>query len=71
MKNGKSRQGDDPVLRATGVASLRSAVERLRAAGLSAAQAAAEVVRENIYDWVDGQTDAESNGAHRLRIVKR
>lgn len=50
---------------------LRGAVERLRANGLSHAEAAAELLRRNFYDFVDAETDAQSAPCHRLRIVKR
>ena len=50
---------------------LRGAIERLRANGLSHAEAAAEIMRRNFYDFVDAETDAQSAPCHRLRIVKR
>lgn len=50
---------------------LRVAIARLRAGGLSHTEAAAEILRRNFYDFVDSQTDAQSEACHRLRIVKR
>jgi hypothetical protein len=50
---------------------LRTAIERLRENGLSHAEAAAEMLRRKFYDFVDSETDAQSEPCHRLRIVKR
>lgn len=60
-----------PLLDPTGAAALRAAVERLRGNGLSNAEAAAEIVRRNFYDFIDGEADAMSGKCHRLRIIKR
>lgn len=57
----------DPI----GADRLRQAVERLRDNGLSSAEAAAEIVRKNLYDFLDSETDAQSGVCPRLRIVKR
>lgn len=71
MNSGNERRpGARSVLEPTAVESLRLAMERLREGGLSSAEAAAEVVRENISDWIASESDA-SKGALRLRIVKR
>jgi hypothetical protein len=50
---------------------LRRALERLRENGLSRAEAAAELVRANLYEVLDSERDAESAAWVRLRIVKR
>ena len=60
-----------PLLGPTGAAKLRDAVERLRDNGLSNAEAAAEIVRRNFYDFIDEETEAMSGKCHRLRIIKR
>jgi hypothetical protein len=57
----------DPV----GADRLRQALERLRANGLTDAEAAAEMIRKNLYDFLDSETDAQSGAVPRLRIVKR
>lgn len=62
--------GERSVLDPTAVESLRLAMKRLRERGLTGAEPAAEVVRENIADWIASESDA-GNGAFRLRIVKR
>lgn len=54
----------------TSSGALRVALERLRSAGLSRGEAAAELLRLNFYDFVDAQTQ-QSPPRHRLRIVKR
>lgn len=59
------------LLNPTSSDALRVAIERLRANGLSHAEAAAEILRRNFYDYVDSETDAQSEPCHRLRIVKR
>jgi hypothetical protein len=46
-------------------------MERLRANGLSKAEAAAELLRRRFYDVVDAETEARSEPCPRLRIVKR
>lgn len=60
-----------PLLGPTGAAALRDAVARLRSNGLSNAEAAAEIVRRNFYDFIDDETDAQSEKCLRLRIIKR
>ncbi|HEY9180656.1 MAG TPA: hypothetical protein VIO32_08040 [Candidatus Baltobacteraceae bacterium] len=50
---------------------LRVALQRLRANGLSSEEAAAEMLRKNLYDYLDSETDAQSRPCSRLRIVKR
>lgn len=67
------RQGHPPrsLLVSTSSDALRGAMERLRSGGLSQAEAAAEILRRNFYDFVDSETDAQSEPCHRLRIVKR
>lgn len=68
-----NRKGHPPrlLLKPTNSDTLRIAMERLRANGLSATEAAAELVRRNFYDFVDSQADAQSNRCRRLRIIKR
>ena len=60
-----------PLLGPTGAEALRNAVERLRTNGLSNAEAAAEIVRRNFYDFIDDESDAMSGKCPRLRIIKR
>lgn len=55
----------------TSAGALRGAWERLRGNGLSNAEAAAEIVRKNFYDFIDSESDAQSAACPRLRIVKR
>lgn len=55
----------------TGADPLRRAVERLRANGLSGAEAAAELLRTNFYDFMDAESETESRNCLRLRIIKR
>lgn len=55
----------------TGADVLRKAVERLRGDGLTRTEAAAEVVRENLYEWLDQESDTRPTASLRLRIVKR
>ena len=70
MKKPTPRRRDgEPVLNPVSVQSLRGAVERLRDTGMSKTEAAAEIVRQNIYEWIDTESDGE-NIALRLRIVK-
>ena len=59
-----------PLLGPTAADDLKDAVNRLRANGLSSAEAAAEIVRKNFYDFIDAQTEG-SDLCHRLRIIKR
>lgn len=59
------------ILDPTGAGNLQRALERLRANGLSRAEAAAEIVRANLYDFLDGESDAQSGACPRLRIIKR
>jgi hypothetical protein len=68
-----ARKGHPPrsLLHPTSSDALRGAIERLRANGLSHAEAAAEIMRRNFYDFIDSETDAQSGPCHRLRIVKR
>lgn len=66
-----SRFAAGSLLDPTGSAELRNAVERLRERGLSRTEAAAEVVRENLYDWLEEESDARPAASLRLRIVKR
>jgi hypothetical protein len=67
------RKGHPPhsLLDPTSSDALRVAIDRLRAGGLSHAEAAAEMLRRRFYDLVDSETDAQSEPCHRLRIVKR
>lgn len=60
-----------PLLDPTGSDALRGALRRLRANGLSNAEAAAEIIRRNLYDFLDDQTEEGSDSCPRLRIVKR
>lgn len=55
----------------TGSANLRGALARLRANGLTRAEAAAEIIRRNLYDFLDDETQEGSDACPRLRIVKR
>lgn len=72
MKNSDRRHADvGSLLDPTAVGALRVAVERLRGSGLSSAEAATEMVRQNFADWIDSESDRESGAASRLRIVKR
>lgn len=68
-----ARKGTPPrsLLQPTSSDALRGALARLRANGLSQAEAAAEMLRRNFYDFVDSEMDAQSATCHRLRIVKR
>lgn len=59
------------ILDPTGADRLRLAVERLRDNGLSSAEAAAEILRKNLYDFLDSEADPRSDGCPRLRIIKR
>jgi hypothetical protein len=59
------------LLKPTDADALRTAVERLRNNGLSHAEAAAELLRGNFYDFIDSEVEAESSKCARLRIVKR
>lgn len=59
------------LLNPTSADALRRALERLRAGGLSRAEAGAEILRRNFYDFVDSETAAQDERCHRLRIVKR
>lgn len=59
------------ILDPTGADHLRTALERLRSNGLSKAEAAAEILRKNLYDFLDAHSDEESPACRRLRIVKR
>ena len=61
--------GGETVLEPVSVRSLQGAVERLREPGMTTGEAAAQVVRENIYEWIDDERDGERI-ALRLRIVK-
>ncbi|HEV3154478.1 MAG TPA: hypothetical protein VGZ02_11790 [Candidatus Baltobacteraceae bacterium] len=69
MKKRKRSSTGETVLNPVAVSSLRVAVERLRESGMSSSEAAAEVVRQNIYEWIDTERDGETI-ALRLRIVK-
>jgi len=69
MKKRKRSSTGEAVLNPVAVSSLRVAVERLRESGMSSSEAAAEVVRQNIYEWIDTERDGETI-ALRLRIVK-
>jgi hypothetical protein len=60
-----------PILDPTGADPLRRALERLRANGLTAGEAAAELVRNNLYDFLDARAESQSAACPRLRIVKR
>lgn len=61
-----------PLLDPTGADALRRAVERLRGNGLSGAEAAAEILRANFYDFIDSEVEAQpGRGCRRLRIIKR
>ena len=60
-----------PLLDPTGSDALRGALGRLRANGLSNAEAAAEIIRRNLYDFLDDHTQEGSDACPRLRIVKR
>jgi len=60
-----------PLLGPVGAGALRNAVERLRNNGLSNAEAAAEIVRRNFYDFIDDEVEAKSEKCPRLRIIKR
>lgn len=60
-----------PLLSPTGADDLRGAVKRLRDNGLSSAEAAAEIVRKNFYDFIDSQAEEQSITCPRLRIIKR
>lgn len=59
------------ILDPTGAGQLQRALERLRSEGLSRAEAAAEIVRANLYNFLDGERDAQSGACPRLRIIKR
>lgn|GEM_PF-3920020 len=67
------RQGHPPrsLLDPTDCDTLRGALERLRANGLSRAEAAAELLRRKFYDFVDAEVDADTQSCPRLRIIKR
>lgn len=67
-----ARQGHPArsLLESTDADGLRRAFDRLRANGLSRAEAASEILRRNFYDFVDSQMDGEDR-CRRLRIVKR
>jgi hypothetical protein len=72
MKNSKKRQaGVGSLLDPTAAGALRVAVQRLREGGLSSAEAATEVVRQNFAEWLDSESDGQDGAASRLRIVKR
>jgi len=59
------------LLEPTGAEVLRRALGRLRANGLSEAEAGAELVRANFYDYVDAEREVQSRASPRLRIIKR
>lgn len=65
MKNKRPHPAAGFLLDSEQAGSLRASVERLRMQGLSAREAAAELVRENIYDWLDSESD--SGAVKRLR----
>ncbi|HKU67329.1 MAG TPA: hypothetical protein VJP85_06125 [Candidatus Baltobacteraceae bacterium] len=60
-----------PLLSPTGADALQRALVRLRANGLSGAEAATEIMRRNFYDFIDAQADGDTGTCPRLRIVKR
>lgn len=68
-----AQKGHPPrsLLHPTGCDALRVALERLRANGLSKAEAATEILRRNFYDFVDSEADDQSGRCPRLRIIKR
>ena len=72
MKQQSERRPDKrSVLQPTGVLVLRNALNRLRDEGMSGAEAATQVVRQNFLEWIDEETQARTTSrALRLRIVK-
>lgn len=65
MKNKRPHPAAGYLLDSEQAGSLQASVDRLRLQGMSSGEAAAELVRENIYDWLDGESD--SGAVRRLR----
>jgi hypothetical protein len=59
------------LLNPTDADELRGAIARLRDDGLSQSEAGAELLRRNFYDFIDSETEPQSEKCSRLRIVKR
>jgi len=67
-RRGKSQAQSGSVLDETDADALRAASDRLRGDGMTAREAAAEMVHDNILDWAAGQSDTDGAQAARLRL---
>ena len=71
MKNQRPNPAAGFLLDSEQAGSLQVSVNRLRLGGLSATEAAAELVRQNVYDWLDAEPDVTRYGPiPRLRRRK-
>lgn len=71
MRSKRRRSGASSVLHPIGVGEVRDAMDRMQEEGMSRNEAAAEVIRQNLYDWLTLESDGHRPAGIRLHVTER